>query len=231
MFKLDEENPASNLSKAVYETEQNYRIQKNDFLRLDVFTNKGELIIDPNFELRTGLGQVANQIQQDFVYLVQDDGYVKFPIIEKIALEGKTIDQAEKILEEKFKAFYIDPFVKLQFDNKRVILLGATGGQVIPIRNENTSLVEVLAQSGGLELGSKAHNVKIIRGDLNNPEVYAIDLTTIDGMKSSVIRIHPGDVIYVEPWRRVWLESVRDLAPVLSLVTSILTLALVLQNL
>lgn len=231
MFQLDDNFPSSSLSAAVYQAEQNYRIQKNDFLRLDVYTNKGERIVDPNNELINGANQGQIPGQEDFLYLVQEDGFCKFPIIGKVNLMGMTIDQAEKRLEDEYNAFYKDSFVKLQFQNKRVILLGATGGQVITLRNENTSLVEVLAQSGGIQLGSKAQNIKIIRGDLNKPEVYAIDLSTIEGMKSSIIRVQPGDVIYVEPWRRVWLESIRDIAPVLSLVTSILTLAIVLQNL
>ena len=230
MFKLDENFTSSNLSKAVYQAEQNYRIQNNDFLKVDVFTNKGERIIDPNFELRINVNQLGGQGQQEFVYLVQDDGYCKLPIIGKIFLRDMTIDEAERLLEEKDNEFYKDSFVKLQFRNKRVILLGALGGQVLSLTNENMSLAEVLALSGGVQLGAKAQNIKILRGDMNNPEVYAIDLSTIHGMRESAIRIHPGDIIYVEPWRRVWLESIRDIAPVLSLVTSILTLAIVLQN-
>lgn len=230
MFKLDENFTSSNLSKAVYQAEQNYRIQNNDFLKVDVFTNKGERIIDPNFELRINVNQLGGQGQQEFVYLVQDDGYCKLPIIGKIFLRDMTIDEAERLLEEKYNEFYKDSFVKLQFRNKRVILLGALGGQVLSLTNENMSLAEVLALSGGVQLGAKAQNIKILRGDMNNPEVYAIDLSTIHGMRESAIRIHPGDIIYVEPWRRVWLESIRDIAPVLSLVTSILTLAIVLQN-
>ena len=102
---------------------------------------------------------------------------------------------------------------------------------MISLLNENSSLVEVLAQAGGIDLGAKAHNIRLIRGNLSDPEVYKIDLSTIEGLKASIITIKPGDIIYVEPWRRVWLEGLKDVAPIFSLVSSVLTLALVLQNL
>ena len=231
MFKLDENFTAADLSKAVNESEKNYIIQKNDFLSLDVFTNKGERIIDPNQELLIAQGNQAGLQRQDFTYLVMEDGTVKLPIIGQIKVDSLTINEAEKLLEETYDIYYKDSFVRLGFENKRVVILGATGGQVIPLLNENTSIIEALAQAGGIDIGGKAHNVRLIRGDYNNPEVFEIDLATIDGMRSSIITLKPGDVIYVEPWRRVWLEGIRDIAPVLSLVSSILTLALVLQNL
>ena len=55
MFRLDENFSGAELSQAVSVAENNYRIQKNDLLSLVVYTNKGEKIVDPNFELKTAL--------------------------------------------------------------------------------------------------------------------------------------------------------------------------------
>jgi len=152
-------------------------------------------------------------------------------MVGKKNLTGLTIDEAEKILEKDYQEHYVEPFVKLSVINRRVIVLGANGGQVIPLENENTSIVEVLALYGGLNLGSKAHNIKLIRGDLANPKVFQIDLATLHGMRSSVVAVESEDIIYVEPWRRPWLESLRDVTPILGLTTSVLTLIVVIQNL
>jgi polysaccharide export outer membrane protein len=112
-----------------------------------------------------------------------------------------------------------------------VVVLGAGGGAVIPLQNENTNLIEVLALYGGLEAGAKADKIRLLRGDLNNPFVYKIDLSTVAGMQSSIIQIEPGDIIYIEPWRRPWLEGFKDFSPILGLTTSALTLIVVIQNL
>lgn len=231
MFKLDENFTAQDLSIAVNQAERNYVIQVDDMLTLDVFTNDGERIVDPNNELQQNRQGLQNN--QQFNYLVKTDGTSKFPIVGQVKIDSLTIDQAEQILQEKYNEFYKQSFVRLEFKNKRVVVLGATanGGQIITLDNENVSLVEILALAGGLDLGSKSQNIKVIRGNLTNPEIYKINLSTIAGMKQSMLAIEPGDIIYVEPWRRPLFEGIKDITPILSLVTSTLALALVLQNL
>ncbi len=231
MFKLDDEFSEANLTAATQIAEQNYRIRTNDFIRLEVFTNSGERIIDPNFELRQGM---ANQTQQEanrYAYLLREDGNTKLPMVGDVELVGLTIFQAETKLQQLYANHYKDPYVILKFENKRVVVLGANGGLLIPLVNENTSLIEVIAMSGGIVQGAKSQSVKVIRGDLKNPEVYMVDLSTVSGMKASMLRLEPGDIIYIEPWRRVWLEGLRDVSPVLGLVSSVITLALVIATL
>ncbi|MEO9965865.1 MAG: polysaccharide biosynthesis/export family protein [Reichenbachiella sp.] len=231
MFKLDENFTESDLTTAVNQAERNYVIQPDDLLTLDVFTNDGERIVDPNNELQRNAQGLQNR--RTFNYLVKTDGTVKFPIVGQVKIDGLSLDQAESTLQEKYNAYYKASFVRLQFANKRVVVLGATaqGGQIIPLENENVSLVEVLALSGGLDMGSKAQNIKVIRGNLANPEIFQVNLATVSGMKQSMLDIEPGDIIYIEPWRRPFFEGTRDIAPILSLLSSTLALVLVLQNL
>lgn len=217
MFRTGKE--AGALQQSVDFAERNYVIQVDDLLTIDVFTNDGERIIDPDFELQQNIGVVQNQRQ--FNYLVQIDGEIKLPLIGKVHLEGLTIDEAEKKLERLFNNFYKDSFVKLSFQNKRVIVLGALGGQLIPLTNQNTSLVEVIAIAGGITFGAKSHNIRLIRGPLSDPQVFKVNLNSIDGMKQSIIPVEPGDIIYVEPWRRPFFEALRDAAPVLSATTAV----------
>lgn len=231
LFRLDENFTTGDLASAVNEATSNYLIRSDDWIQLEVFTNEGERLIDPNFELMEQQNNQMIQSRSRYQYLIQSDGTVKLPMVGKKNLTGLTVDEAEKILEEDYQKHYVEPFVKLTVINRRVIVLGANGGQVIPLENENTSLVEVLALYGGLNLGAKAQNIKLIRGDLSNPEVYQIDLSSVYGMKNSIIEVESQDIIYVEPWRRPWLESLRDVTPILGLSTSILTLIVVIQNL
>jgi polysaccharide export outer membrane protein len=51
----------------------------------------------------------------------------------------------------------------------------------------------------GIPGSGKAHRIKLIRGEKANPEVYLIDLSTIDGMKKGDIVLQGNDIIYVEP--------------------------------
>ncbi|WP_370089949.1 polysaccharide biosynthesis/export family protein [Ekhidna sp.] len=227
MFKLDKNFTEEDLSNATGELESNYKLRPNDALLLDVFTNEGERLIDPNLEMVTNPAQQQQQFKDRFQYVIQVDGSIIFPMIGAMNLAGMTLFEAELAVAEKFDAVYKGSFVKLRITNRRVFVLGAPGGKVVPLPNENTSIVEVLAAAEGLDLGAKAQNIKLIRGD----NVYQINLGTISGMKSTNMLVAPGDIIYVEPWRRPWLETLRDVSPALSLLSSVLTLVVVVQNL
>jgi polysaccharide export outer membrane protein len=226
MFKSTEEVQPERISKEVSAVEKNYHIQKNDLLSLEVYSNKGERLIDPNPELSQKNGAIQEVEEDEPVYLVDLKGIVRFPMVGEINLENFTLRQAEEILQKEYAKFFKEPYVQLTYKNKRVILLGALGGHVIPLENENMNLLEVLALGKGLTNDSKAQNIRLIRG----VRVFEIDLSTIQGLRDGNVIVEPGDVIYVEPVRRPVSEALRDYSGALSLLISLTTLLLVLQS-
>lgn len=231
MFQVNEDTELATLAHAAAQSvEKDYIIKPFDQLDLNVYTNKGERIIDPNYELRENANM--NQSQTEKVrYFVLEDSTVKVPLIGAIKLAGYTIDEAEDALEKEYENYYTDPFVVLRYANKRVIVLGALGGQVIPLENENTSIIEVLSLAGGIDEEGKSRNLRLIRGDLNNPEVFLIDLSTIDGMKQSMLEARSGDILYVEPHRKIITEGVRDATVLLSFLVNTVSIIVLLNNL
>lgn len=226
MFKSTEGVEPERVKKEVSSVEKNYRIQKNDLLSLELFSNQGERLIDPNPELSQKNGVVQEYDQKEPTYLVDLKGIVRFPMIGEINLENMTLRQAEEILQKEYAKFFKEPFVLLSYTNKRVVLLGAVGGQVIPLTNENMNLLEVLALAKGITNDSKAQNIKVIRGET----VFEIDLSTIQGFRDGNVLVEPGDVIYVEPVRRPFSEALRDYSGALSLLISLTTLVIVLKS-
>lgn len=69
-----------------------------------------------------------------------------------------------------------------------MVFTGRGSGHVVPLDNEGMSLIEVLGLAGGIT-GSKAYRVKLIRGDLRNPQVFLINLSTIEGMKKLIFKL------------------------------------------
>ncbi|MFA0961890.1 polysaccharide biosynthesis/export family protein [Roseivirga sp. BDSF3-8] len=224
MFRTAEDFPSGKVGMAVAEAERTYRIRPYDRLTVEVFTNSGERIIDPNFELyETG----ENGEHRLLEYTVQENGMVRLPVVGELEVGGYTLFQADSLLKVAYSEYFVEPFVISNYVNKRVIVLGGSGGQVIPVVNQNTSVIEVLAMAGGIPMYNKAHNIRLIRGDLDDPIVQVIDLSTIEGMKSASLSVMPGDIIYVEQMARPG-ESIRDVAPLLSIITSVLSLTVVL---
>ncbi len=240
MFQFDERFDASAVEQTVDRVAKNYVIRPGDYIRLDVFTNDGERLIDPNFELSmTGGGgnQQMAMMRDRFAHLVLEDGTCRLPKVGMIKLQDLTMNEAEELLQEAFNDYYRDAYVKLRLANRRAAVLGGvggaqagTGGLVVPLDNENMTIMEVLALSGGVAQGGKVSSIRLIRGELSNPKIYDIDLSTLAGMKQSAMIVETGDVIYIEPWRRPFRETLRDTAPILSLVTSTLTLIFLLQQ-
>jgi polysaccharide biosynthesis/export protein len=130
------------------------------------------------------------------------------------------------MLQEAYSKFYADSYAVLKYTNKRVTVLGAPGGQVIPLAHENMRLVEVLALAKGVNNDAKAQNIRILRGD----QVFVADLSTFDGYVKNNIIINPGDVVYVEPIRKPFTEGVREYGPILSIITTLTTLVVVIIN-
>jgi polysaccharide export outer membrane protein len=87
-------------------------------------------------------------------------------------------------------------------------------------------LLEILALAEGISNDAKAQNIRVLR----NEKVFLVDLSTIEGYHKGNILMEPGDVVYVEPVRKPVSEAVRDYGPLVSLVVSLVTLLIVLNN-
>ena len=243
------------LRRVVNRTDRNYRIHANDILSVQVFTNKGERLIDPNGELQFGspgsvatpittapgsspglrnVGRGAGSTPGGTQFVVQADGTVRLPLVDRVGLLGLTLIQADSVLQLRYNEYYKESFVKTAVANNRVIILGAPGGQVIPLANDNMNLLEVLALAGGADgggggasgiarYGGRISNIRIIRGDLKNPQVQFIDLSTLEGMRRGNLQMEPNDIIYIEPVRRPLLDALADAGPVFSATSTLLS--------
>jgi polysaccharide export outer membrane protein len=213
------------LTKAVQESEASYVIQKYDYLELEVYTNLGEKIVDPGTTEENNSRNIESEAP---TYLVGQNGMIKFPLISELKVEGLTLSEAEKQLEAAYGKYYQQPFVKLNFKNKRVVVLGVEpGGVVVPLENENMRLTEVLALAKAIDKDAKVATIRVMRGD----QVMLADLSTVEGYRKNNYIIQPNDIIYVEPVRRPVAEAFRDYGPIFSVILSLTALIVVFVNL
>jgi polysaccharide export outer membrane protein len=198
-----------------------YRISANDIINFRLYSNDGFKLTDVT-SATTTTGQNINQ--SILQYPVDIDGFVKLPVLGRTLLKGLTTRQAEKVLEEKYSLYYIRPFIMLNVPSRRVIIFPGEFGasKILPLEYNNTTLFEALAMAGGLPFDGKAYAIKLIRRTSAKPEVYHIDLSTIDGLKEGNIILQANDIIYVENRLRITNSVLNELAPFLSVVSSIL---------
>lgn len=196
-----------------------YKISANDILEFSIYSNDGFKLVDLTSLNSANMGY---RFESDIRYLVEADGNVKLPIVGKTKLSGLTIREAESFLEEKYSSFYIRPYVIMSVSNKRVIVFPGSAGdaKVIPLQNNNTTLIEALALAGGIADDGKARMVKLIRQNKDQHDVFLIDLSKIEGIKMATMVLQANDIIYVEPRRKYASRFLQEVAPIVSLVTS-----------
>jgi polysaccharide export outer membrane protein len=194
---------------------QDYKIEANDLINVRIFSNDGFKIVD----LATA-NQNTRFIELD--YVINMDGTVKLPLVGRVKLAGLSVREATEYLEQVYAEYYVKPFVFLAVTNKRVIVFPGNGGtaRVLNLTNNNTTVIEALALTGGIAEDGKAYKVKLIRNQGDKPKVYLMDLSKIEGIAVGNTVVLAHDIIYVEPRYRFAKTLVSEITPVISLITS-----------
>ena len=110
----------SNLMKNV-----EYKIAVNDQLNFQLYTNNGFQLIDRFNESGSGQNRLMNGgMNGNFGinYMVRQDSLVELPIIGNVNLVGQTAREAELYLEDLFSEFYVDPYIFLRVNSRRIFI-------------------------------------------------------------------------------------------------------------
>jgi polysaccharide export outer membrane protein len=179
-----------------------YRIQPQDILQVRNLQNLKYIVDEaPSTAVGIGGGITAGQGQ---TYQVEEDGTVALPAIGHIQVAGLTRTQATKLIEDLYRKNLLkDPIIELKVVDLKVTLLGevkAPGN--FPIVKDNTTLVELIGQAGGLTPAANEKNIKIIRGKNNTQNVTEIDLSNINSLSDPRTYLQNGDIIYVAQNKR-----------------------------
>ena len=156
-------------------------------------------------------------------YKVRPDSTIKVPLIGYIKVAGLTMQELETLMEEKLAHYYKDPFVIARIDNKRIFVFNSgNSARIYQLQNQNTTLFEVLAATGGVPSNSNASRIKVIRGNSKNPEIYLIDLSKIDGIDEANMIMHAGDIVYIDPFINYANFIVSDIGGIMGLLSSVI---------
>lgn len=204
-------------------TPKEYRIRPGDLIALGVFSNNGYQLVD----VLTPGGASFSAIQ----YLVKPNGFVNLPMLDSVKVEGMSIDRAEKFLADQYSYYFVNPFIRVEVTNRSVYVFRGRGSAVVvTLDHDNTSLIEVISKAGGIPVGAKAYRVRLIRGNLNAPMIFDINLSTVEGMKSANLTMVADDVVYIET-RYTVSDAFAVVLPYITAFTTILALVLTVDAL
>ena len=209
---------------------EDYKISKDDKITFMLSTNDGQDILKG----QTGMNNTNNNNQSSQIeYVVRSDGKVLLPVVGELHIEGMSVKESEDTLRHLFSSQYLDPFVQVTVTNKRVIVFPGDGGsaKVVFIKNNNTSLMEVIAEVGGISERGKSKSIKLMRSVNGKREIYPIDLSTIEGLAFADMIVQANDYVYVEPHPKLGREVLSQVTPIVAILSSALVLFTVFLNL
>lgn len=134
--------------------------------------------------------------------LVRPDGFISYPLLNDVKVEGFNPMQVQKILTERLAEFVTNPIVSVivtQVGSFKVSVLGKVRGPSRFDLNAPASVLDVIAMAGGFDEFANKEEVVILRPLSTTyqriPFQYSQAISA--GGKSVNLMVKPGDIIIV----------------------------------
>ncbi|MDH5034495.1 MULTISPECIES: polysaccharide biosynthesis/export family protein [Chryseobacterium] len=199
---MSKHNMEEEVAKAKF---QGLHIQEGDVL-LILVSALDEIAVKP-FNLNTAnkvgsdSGRGINQYVEPSQYLVNEEGYISFPVLGNVYTKGMTQVQLKQELESRLKRYLTDPLVTITLKNFNVSVLGEVKqpGQKESL-SQKINIFQALGLAGDMTDFGDRTNVKLIRtGEDGADQVVNVDLTRSDIVSSPYYYMKQNDILYVQP--------------------------------
>jgi len=151
-------------------------------------------------DTRGRIGTVSTE--QESGYRVDRDGYIDFPVLGKVHVEGLTTQELSDRIKETLKQRRLisDALVSVTLLNFKVLIFGEVGGVgILSVPGDKLTLIEAIARSGGLGRNAKMDEVWVIREEENGRRAMVVDLRTVSMFNSPGFYLQQNDIVYVKP--------------------------------
>lgn len=176
----------------------NYHIGPHDILQIrNVQESKN--LIDLSAGASSQQAGTTATTQEGDTYEVDDDGTIALTGLGRVQVGNLTRVQVRNYIEELYnKKFLKDALFDVKLLNLKVTILGEvrSPGNYILIK-DNTKLLDILGQAGGLTDKADEKTVKIIRGEQQKPNVTVVDLSKANALNDASTFLTNNDLIYV----------------------------------
>lgn len=133
---------------------------------------------------------------------IAPDGTITYPLIGRIQAAGLTYPDLIAALTKAISTYYEAPQVTvnvLDVQNQKVMVVGeVTTPSVLQLTSEMT-ILEALTLAGGLNQYARTSNVLLIRGGIDKPALYTVDVHALitEGKMDQLVYLQRGDIVVV----------------------------------
>lgn len=198
-------------------------VQRGDKLEIQVFSPVPELTAPFRSQSVT-----TESLARD-MYVVDHDGYILFPTLGLVSVEGQTLKQAGETIARLIRdgGYIKEPTVHARLANFTVTVVGSAGNTIIPVEDSDINLLQVIARTGGTDLNDNIREVTVIRTEEGVRTAYMVNLQSRELFDSPVYYLKQHDVVYVKP-QGVRLNAEGQM--IMSFVTAGFTLGSIISN-
>jgi polysaccharide export outer membrane protein len=133
-------------------------------------------------------------------YFVDGQGMIDFPVLGRVPVAGKTIDQVKDDLYSRIQPYLNDASINVRYLNLKISVLGEVRAPgVLRLSNPRTTLLEAISIAGDLTPYANRRNILLIREIDGQRTFTRIDLQRRDFIDSPYYYLRQNDVVYVEP--------------------------------
>ncbi|MBN2059433.1 MAG: SLBB domain-containing protein [Deltaproteobacteria bacterium] len=158
--------------------------------------------VGPDYIIGPGDGFTINlwgKTEEKYEVTVKNDGSITLPRLGNFNVSGLTYNELKGHLNSRFREIYQDFDMSITMDILRTIMIFVVGEASKPGTYSVSSLSTVLTalfEAGGPTKNGSLRNVRLIR---DGEEITTLDLYDffIRGLKTTDIRLQPGDTIFI----------------------------------
>lgn len=133
-------------------------------------------------------------------YVVSKDGFINFPVLGQINVQGMTLTGLSDYLVEKISEKVVNPMVTVELVNFHVNVTGEVANPGVQLVNqERYSIMDAIAAAGDLTQFGERKNVLLIRESNGKREYHRLNLNSAEVLESPFYYLKQNDIIYVEP--------------------------------
>jgi polysaccharide export outer membrane protein len=157
-------------------------------------------------------------------YLVNDSGYIDFPLLGRFLVRDRTVTEVQQMLTKSVSEIIVGSSVIVKLVMYNISILGEVKNPgKISIYNNRVNIFEALAMANDITAYGNRSIVQIIRTEGNTNKIVVLDLISKDILSSPYYYLQPNDIIYVEPLKeKSWKFETFPYAVVLSSISLLL---------
>lgn len=181
-------------------------IQPKDMLSIVVSSRNPELVAMFNLPVvsyQAGGEVTLNTAQQRLMgYVVDEEGFIDFPVLGKLNIVGKTRWEVAELVKNKLiqEGYLSDAVVTVEFLNFKISVLGEVASPgTFSIDGDKVTVLQAISLARDLTIFGRRDNVSVIREQDGKRTIYEINLTDVDLFKSPAYYLQQNDIVYVQP--------------------------------